>query len=66
MTEPYIVEAVMASASTSGIGGNKALAARIEEAMSQAVLDASAEGITDPMIIKAWMLEARARVKAGE
>lgn len=59
-----IVEAVGVSANVLD-PARRELAKRIEAAMSQAVLDAMAEGVTDPAQIKAWMLEARERVKMG-
>lgn len=56
-----IVEAVAISASTLK-PERKALCRLIEKAMSDAVLECSAEGIRDPMIIKTRMLEARAHL----
>lgn len=38
----------------------------VERAMSDAVLESSAEGITDPKIVRQRMLEARDRIRAGE
>lgn len=38
---------------------NNGLAEKIAEAMRQAVIKAQAEGITDPEVIKARMMEAK-------
>lgn len=58
--EARIVEAVGVAAS----GRSRALGQAIESAMSQAVLEAMKEGITDPDAVRAMKLAARARVKA--
>lgn len=42
---------------------DKALGARIEAAMHQAIMDAAAVGISDPDAIRARMLAARQAVK---
>jgi len=39
------------------------LSKRIEAAMTEAVKEAQAEGITDPDLIRSRMLEARSKVK---
>lgn len=57
-----IVEAVGISANSS-LGRNKALARAIEKAMSDAVLEANAAGITDPVKVKEAMMAARELVK---
>ena len=64
MTESTIVSAVGAAASSVNVAG-KALAAAIQAAMSQAVMDCYAEGISDPDIHRDRMMAARARIKAA-
>lgn len=62
---PRIVEAVgTISLKTPGGSGSVTLGRLIEAAMSQAVLDCYAEGISDAKVHHARMLEARDRVKA--
>lgn len=58
-----IVEAVGAAAGSIHPSG-KLLAKAIELAMSDAVLDCNAKGITDPAVIRAAMQKAREAVKA--
>jgi hypothetical protein len=55
-----IVEAVGAA-----VGKKTPRGAEIEAAMSDAVKQAQAEGVTDPAEIRARMLAAADRVKAG-
>ncbi len=57
--EPRIAEATGAAASAK----DGDLAKRIETAMSDAVTEAAAKGITDPNQIRQRMLEARDAVK---
>jgi hypothetical protein len=61
---PNIVSAV--GVAVHSITGDDALAKRVEEAMSQAVTDCLAQGVSieDSEVIKAAMLVARARVRA--
>lgn len=44
--------------------GSRSKAEAIETAMSQAILDARAEGITDPAVIRERMMMARDKAKA--
>ena len=64
MTKSKIVEAV-GSISISHSPGGRARSEAIQAAMSAAVLECSAQGITDPELIREAMLAARERVKAG-
>ena len=57
-----IVSAVMASSGSISPGG-MARAMLIQDAMTEAIKQAQAEGVTDPAEIKRRMLEARERVK---
>lgn len=62
--EQTIVEAVGAIAlSNPSRPGSKAMAAAIERAMSDAVIECSAAGVTDPDKVRLRMLHARDRVK---
>lgn len=58
-----IVEATMVSANSLFPSG-RALAKAIEAGMSEAVLECSKKGITDPVEIRAAMMAAREGVKA--
>lgn len=59
---PQIVSAV--GVAVRSISGQKnELAARIEKAMSDAVMEAYHDGKTDPEFIKKRMMEAREKVK---
>jgi len=60
-----IVEAVGVSANALD-PARRPLAKQIEEAMSQAVRDAQAEGVTDADELKRRMSAARARVRGAE
>jgi hypothetical protein len=63
--EPKIVEGVMTSANTGGLGGGKSpLAKTIEAAMAQAVQDAYTAGVTEPDEVRARMQAAREKAKA--
>ena len=64
MAKSKIVEAVGAISINQSPGG-RALSEAIQAAMSAAVLECSAQGITDPVVIREAMLAARERVKAG-
>lgn len=57
-----IVEAVGVSANAK-LPRDRTLSQRIEAAMSQAVRDCYAEGITDPAVIRERMLAAREAAK---
>ena len=65
MDEPKIVSAVgVAVNSLSDDGQERAKA--IEKAMSDAVMECYADGITDPELVRARMLEARMKFLRGE
>ena len=53
-----IVEATMASASSSVVG-REGLAKRVETAMTQAIQQAANDGVIDPVEIKVRMMAAR-------
>lgn len=55
----------MAEATGAVVGMKTSRAAKIEAAMSDAVEQAQAEGVTDPVEIRARMLAAAARTKQG-
>jgi len=57
--KPRLVTSVGVSAN---VRGNPALAEKIEQAMSQAVVDANKRGVSDPEEIRAAMLAARDKV----
>jgi hypothetical protein len=58
------IVAAAGAASGSPHAANKGLSRSVEAAMSQAIADALAEGITDPDVHRERMLAARERVKA--
>ncbi len=60
-SKPRIVTATGASANAH-MSGNWASAERQEKAMAAAIAQAHREGITDPVEIKARMMEAREKV----
>lgn len=60
--EPKVVEAVGAMAGTVN-PRHGSLAKRVEQAMTEAIRDAYAQGITDPVVIRERMMAAREAVK---
>lgn len=63
-SEGKIVAATGASSSSLNPAG-AARAAEVQRAMTQAIVDCGAEGISDPAVISQRMQEARARVHAA-
>lgn len=62
VVEPRIVEAVAVSGNSGGTVKSP-LAKLIEHAMSEAVRVAYAEGVTDPLVIRERMQDARVKMR---
>ena len=64
MAKGKVVAAAMSAGGGGGIAGSEASAKKIEAAMSEAILKALADGITDPDEILKLKLAAREKIKA--
>lgn len=62
---PKVTPRIVAATAVAVQSADKDRAKRIQDAMNEAVLQCSAEGVTDPAAVRARMQEARERAKNG-